>query len=72
MAATHSTPGAMVLKSCGSGPTPRGNKLTTITKKTRAAKVSLRLRSATRKSRRRTTIRPVIVVIAPGFFDWLR
>ena len=50
-AATHTTPGAMVRSRADSGPMPSGNRLTTITKKIMAARVSARRRSASLRSR---------------------
>src|SRR4030095_575628 len=53
-AATQTTPGAIALNSCVSGPTPKGNKLTTITKKKMVESMFVRRRHA--KSRSRHTI----------------
>ena len=50
-AATHSTPGPIARSSAGSGPTPSGNRLATITKKSSALATSALLRSARSTSR---------------------
>src|SRR5690242_21418268 len=51
-AATHTTPGAMTRSIFISGPTPRGNRLTTMMKKKSVVKTSARRRIASRRSRR--------------------
>ena len=50
-AATHTTPGAMVRSMFISGPTPRGKRLTTMTKKNSVVRTSDRRRIASRRSR---------------------
>ena len=55
-AATHSTPGAILLSTAGSGPIPNGNKLDTIRKKNSVVATSERLRKASRRSRLNTVI----------------
>src|SRR6188474_671810 len=50
-AATQTTPGAMVRSMLISGPTPRGNRLTTMTKKNNVVRTSDRRRIASKRSR---------------------
>src|SRR5258708_6757240 len=50
-AATQMTPGAIVRRSAGSGPIPRGKRLTTITKKRSTVMTSELRRAASRRSR---------------------
>jgi len=50
-AATQITPGAIVRSSAGSGPTPRGKRLTTMTKKRSTVNTSELRRAASSRSR---------------------
>src|SRR6476646_1998511 len=50
-AATHTTPGAMILSMFISGPTPKGNRLTTMMKKNSVVRTSARRRMASKRSR---------------------
>src|SRR2546430_4213372 len=50
-AATQMTPGAIVRRSPGSGPTPRGKRLTTMTKKSSTVRTSELRRAASSRSR---------------------
>ena len=53
-AATQSTPGAIVRSMFGSGPTPRGKRLTTMAKNTSGVSTSALRRQATARSRQNT------------------
>jgi hypothetical protein len=53
-AATHNTPGAILLNTAGSGPIPSGNKLETIKKKNNVVATSDRLLNASKRSRLKT------------------
>ena len=53
-AATQTTPGASARNIAGSGPTPSGNRLTTMAKNTSGVNTSVTRRSATVRSRRNT------------------
>ena len=63
-AATHSTPGAMLRNWLASGPTPSGNRLTTMTKKTSALTTSPLRRNASSRSRRST--HPSALIMRPA------
>src|SRR3954471_10257781 len=56
-AATQIAPGAMARSNAGSAPMPSGNSVVTMTKKSSAVPTSLRLRSASKRSRRKRQAR---------------
>src|SRR5882672_11404508 len=67
-AATHSTPGPTVRSSFGSGPIPRGKRLTTITKKSTTVRTSELRRAASSRSRK-ITQRSAAIISAPREVD---
>ena len=66
-AATHKTPGAILLNTAGSGPMPSGNKLETIKKKNSVVATSERLRKASKRSRFSTVIHAPFINLTSKF-----